>query len=109
LRITIDNVWQETVERQDIPLVTVEDCEKVNRQLMFALEVEAVEYKRLEVSSPGIDRPLRTEKDFLSAIAELEIDESGLDNEFEDESQVLDEVRGFGSESGSSMSDDEEF
>jgi hypothetical protein len=54
-----------------------------------------------------IRRDLRTEKDFLSAIAELEIDESGLDNEFEDDSQVLDEVRGFGSES--SISDEEEF
>jgi ribosome maturation factor RimP len=71
LRITIDNVWQKTVERQDIPLVTVEDCEKVNRQLMFAREVEAVEYKRLEVSSPGIDRPLRTEKDFARFEGEL--------------------------------------
>jgi hypothetical protein len=55
-----------------------------------------------------IKRDLRTENDFLSAIAELEIDESAGDNEFDDDSQVLDEVRGFGSES-SSMSDDEEF
>ena len=44
--------------------VTVEDCETVTRQLQFALEVDAVEYKRLEVSSPGIDRPLRGQKDF---------------------------------------------
>jgi len=44
--------------------ITVEDCEKVTRQLQFALEVDAVEYKRLEVSSPGIDRPLRHEQDF---------------------------------------------
>ncbi|RYG11466.1 MAG: hypothetical protein EON92_10500, partial [Burkholderiales bacterium] len=44
--------------------VTVEDCEKVTRQLQFALEVEEAAYKRLEVSSPGIDRPLRGEKDF---------------------------------------------
>ena len=44
--------------------VNVEDCEKVTRQLVFALEVDGVEYKRLEVSSPGIDRPLRHEKDF---------------------------------------------
>jgi ribosome maturation factor RimP len=43
--------------------VNVEDCEKVTRQLQFALEVEGTEYKRLEVSSPGIDRPLRTEQD----------------------------------------------
>ena len=71
LRITIDNTWQEGVDRHDIPLVTVEDCEKVNRQLMFALEVDAVEYKRLEVSSPGIDRPLRTENDFARVEGEL--------------------------------------
>jgi len=43
--------------------VTVEDCEKVTRQLQFALEVEAIEYQRLEVSSPGIDRLLRGERD----------------------------------------------
>lgn len=39
--------------------VTVEDCEVVTRQLQFLLEVEQVDYKRLEVGSPGIDRPLR--------------------------------------------------
>ena len=42
----------------------MEDCEKVTRQLQFALEVDGADYKRLEVSSPGIDRPLRHEKDF---------------------------------------------
>jgi hypothetical protein len=36
----------------------------VTRQLQFALEVEAVEYKRLEVSSPGLDRPLRNQRDY---------------------------------------------
>jgi len=50
--------------------VTVEDCEKVTRQLLFALEVEGVEYKRLEVSSPGIDRPLRSERDFLRFVGQ---------------------------------------
>lgn len=59
LRITIDLPWDGT-ER----FVNVEDCERVTRQLQYALEVEAIEYKRLEVSSPGIDRPLRGEKDF---------------------------------------------
>ena len=44
--------------------VTVEDCEKVTRQLQFALEVDGVDYARLEVSSPGIDRLLRHEQDF---------------------------------------------
>ena len=61
LRITIDLPWTPGAPEQ---FINVEDCEKVTRQLHFALEVDAVEYKRLEVSSPGIDRPLRTEKDF---------------------------------------------
>ena len=44
--------------------VTVDDCERVTRQLQFALEVEGLEYARLEVSSPGLDRPLRREADY---------------------------------------------
>ncbi len=44
--------------------VTVEDCEQVTRQLQYALEVEGVDYARLEVSSPGLDRPLRRPADF---------------------------------------------
>ena len=66
LRITIDLPWVPPVE--GVPAVeqfiNVEDCEKVNRQLQFALEVDGVEYKRLEISSPGIDRPLRHEQDY---------------------------------------------
>ena len=63
LRITIDLPW--TPEAAAEQFVTVEDCEKVTRQLQFALEVDGVEYNRLEVSSPGIDRPLRHEQDFV--------------------------------------------
>lgn len=44
----------------DQPLVSVDDCERVTRQLQYVLEVEACDYSRLEVSSPGLDRPLRT-------------------------------------------------
>ena len=69
LRITIDLPWVQPVADAPAPAaeqyVTVEDCEKVTRQLQFALEVDGVEYKRLEVSSPGIDRPLRHEQDFV--------------------------------------------
>jgi ribosome maturation factor RimP len=66
LRITIDLPW---VPPQDgaaptEQFINVEDCEKVNRQLQFALEVDGIEYKRLEISSPGIDRPLRHLQDF---------------------------------------------
>ncbi len=67
LRITIDLPWTSpdaAVPGQPEQFINVEDCEKVNRQLLFALEVDGAEYKRLEVSSPGIDRPLRHEKDF---------------------------------------------
>ncbi len=68
LRITIDLVWTAPAADADLPpveqFITVEDCEKVTRQLQYALEVEGVDYKRLEVSSPGIDRPLRNESDF---------------------------------------------
>ncbi len=65
LRVTIDLPWAgPAADGADDALVTVEDCEKVTRQLQYALEVEGVDYKRLEVSSPGIDRPLRHERDF---------------------------------------------
>jgi ribosome maturation factor RimP len=69
LRITIDLPWQ--AGQTQAQFVTVEDCEKVTRQLQFALEVEAVEYRRLEVSSPGIDRPLRHAQDFERFVGEV--------------------------------------
>ena len=69
LRVTIDLPWTAPTAGAEAGVVseqfvTVEDCEKVTRQLLFALEVDAIEFKRLEVSSPGIDRPLRGEPDF---------------------------------------------
>ncbi len=55
-----------------------------------------------------IRRDLRTEKDFLSAIQELEIDESGLENEDEDDTQsFVDEIRGMGG--GDSEGVEEDF
>lgn len=44
--------------------VTVDDCEAVTRQLQYVLEVEQCDYARLEVSSPGLDRPLKREEDY---------------------------------------------
>lgn len=44
--------------------IGLEDCAAVSRQLTRVLEVEGVEYDRLEVSSPGLDRPLRKAQDF---------------------------------------------
>jgi ribosome maturation factor RimP len=66
LRITIDLPWVAPEDGLVSPerFINVEDCEKVNRQLQFALEVDGIEYKRLEISSPGIDRLLRNVQDF---------------------------------------------
>ena len=68
LRVTIDLPWVPPQDGQPAPVspfVTVEDCEKVTRQLHYLLEVEGLEYRRLEVGSPGIDRPLRHEVDYI--------------------------------------------
>ena len=67
LRVTIDLPWTPGVEQ----FITAEDCEKVTRQLQYVFEVEGVDYARLEVSSPGIDRPLKTEQDFIRFEGEL--------------------------------------
>src|SRR5437763_15187611 len=45
--------------------IGLEDCAAVSRQLSRVLEVEGVDYERLEVSSPGLDRPLRHRADFV--------------------------------------------
>jgi ribosome maturation factor RimP len=44
--------------------ISVEDCATVSHQLSHLLTVENVDYERLEVSSPGLDRPVRTLADF---------------------------------------------
>lgn len=45
--------------------VRIEDCEMVSKQLSRVFEVENIDYQRLEVGSPGVDRPLRQEQDFI--------------------------------------------
>ena len=45
--------------------ITLADCEAVTRQLQRVLEVERIDYDRLEVSSPGLDRKLRKPADFV--------------------------------------------
>lgn len=60
LRITIDKEGG----------VTIDDCEQVSRLLSRIFEVENVDYNRLEVGSPGVDRPLRSVADFKRFIGE---------------------------------------
>ena len=50
--------------------ITVDDCEKVTRQLQHVLEVEGCSYERLEVSSPGLDRPLKKAADYARFVGE---------------------------------------
>lgn len=64
LRVTIDRRAGHVYPGGEGEFVTVDDCEAVTRQLQYALEVDGVDYGRLEVSSPGLDRPLRTPADF---------------------------------------------
>jgi len=58
LRVYIDVMPEEN------RAVTVEDCEKVTHQLLHVLTVENASYERLEVSSPGLDRPLKKLSDY---------------------------------------------
>jgi ribosome maturation factor RimP len=50
--------------------VTIDDCVKISGRAGDVLEVKDIipSAYNLEVSSPGLDRPLRTEKDFLRAV-----------------------------------------
>jgi ribosome maturation factor RimP len=67
LRVTIDHP---AVEGGPERFITVDDCERVTRQLQHVLEVEGLAYERLEVSSPGLDRPLNSAADFRRFLGE---------------------------------------
>ena len=63
LRVFIDKLHEKFPRR--LERVTLADCEAVTRQLQRVLAVEGIEYGRLEVSSPGLDRRLRKPEDFV--------------------------------------------
>jgi ribosome maturation factor RimP len=44
--------------------ITVDDCARVSHHLTRAFAVEGIDYERLEVSSPGLDRPLKRLADY---------------------------------------------
>jgi ribosome maturation factor RimP len=64
LRVTIDREPGLSYPSGPGEFITVDDCEAVTRQLKYALEVASVDYHRLEVSSPGLDRPLKRAADY---------------------------------------------
>jgi ribosome maturation factor RimP len=64
VRVYIDFPYVESSPEPDRAAITVEDCEKVTHQLLHVLTVENAPYERLEVSSPGLDRPLKKLTDY---------------------------------------------
>ena len=64
LRVYIDKPFAAAPVAPADTFITVDDCEKVTRQLQHVLEVEGCAYERLEVSSPGLDRPLKKAADY---------------------------------------------
>ena len=74
LRVTVDRLPGQSYSTGPGEFVLVEDCEIVTRQLQYVLEVEAVDYDRLEVSSPGLDRPLKKLADWQRFVgAQVEV------------------------------------
>ena len=63
LRVFIDKLHEQN--SQTSGNVSIADCEAATRQLQRVLEVEGIEYDRMEVSSPGLDRKLRKPADFI--------------------------------------------
>ncbi|SFM45216.1 ribosome maturation factor RimP [Nitrosomonas communis] len=45
--------------------ISIEDCVVISNHLNKLLAVEGIDYNRLEISSPGLDRPLIKESDFI--------------------------------------------
>ncbi|QMT34753.1 ribosome maturation factor RimP [Neisseria wadsworthii] len=50
--------------------ITVEDCATVSNHLSRVFMVEDIDYKNLEISSPGLDRPLKKAADFERFVGE---------------------------------------
>jgi len=63
LRVFIDRPLVEAAATRSG--VTVEDCAAVSNHLTRLFMVENIDYDRLEVSSPGMDRPLKKPEDFV--------------------------------------------
>ena len=82
LRVFIDFSAQDAPEKG---LITVEDCATVSHQLSHVLTVENDNYERLEISSPGLDRPVRKMADFerfagFEALVKLRVAMPGTNN-----------------------------
>ena len=50
--------------------ITVDDCVLISNHLSQLFAVEDIDYSRLEISSPGLDRLLRKPSDFIRFVGE---------------------------------------
>jgi len=93
------------VEREDGEKVTVDDCAAASRVIEMRLDAEDFGGKRyvLEVSSPGIERPLRNAKDwrrFVGASAVVttnvagEVEIAGVEGDAGQEVVIVHDERG---------------
>ncbi len=64
MRVYIDH-------KDHVSQIMIDDCEAVSRQLTYLFEVDNISYERLEVSSPGVDRPLKKLLDYQRFAGEL--------------------------------------
>ena len=64
VRVTIDTTAEGGI--------SLEDCERVSDQLTHLFTVEDIPYERLEVSSPGVERPLKRARDWDRFAGELD-------------------------------------
>lgn len=63
MRVTIDSTAEGGV--------SVNDCEMVSDQITHLFTVEGIDYDRLEISSPGVERPLKRVRDWRRFVGEL--------------------------------------
>jgi ribosome maturation factor RimP len=50
--------------------ISLQDCELVSHQLTRLFTVEGVNFERLEISSPGLDRPIKKQADFIRFVGQ---------------------------------------
>lgn len=63
MRVTIDSTAEGGV--------SVNDCELVSDQITHLFTVEGIDYDRLEISSPGVERPLKRVRDWVRFVGQL--------------------------------------
>jgi ribosome maturation factor RimP len=85
VRVFIDTAFDPAKEQAERDTITVEDCATVSHQLSHVFTVENINYERLEVSSPGLDRPLNKLSDYIrfagcEAVVKLRVPMPGTPN-----------------------------